>query len=520
MKKTGTSIELNPEFKHALKIMEKTSGNVFVTGKAGTGKSTLLRHFCETTTKKTAVIAPTGVAALNVKGQTIHSFCRFKPNITPEQVRRLRFASDKKNIYKKLDAIIIDEISMVRADLLDCVDRFLRLNGPDIEKPFGGIQMVFIGDLYQLPPVITGKERETYFLLYDSPYFYSSRVFETLDMELIELQKVYRQHDREFITILNAIRNRTADDSELQVINQRYQPDFDPPPGDMYIHLSTTNAIAEKINSSRLEKLTETPFEFDAVKEGKFGSEYMPTAEKLRLKTGAQVMMLNNDREGRWVNGTLAEVTDINCNSKGEYVIRIEMEDGGWADVAPFTWEIYNYKVDDGQLKTEVVGSFTQYPLMLAWAVTIHKGQGKTFNKVVIDLGRGAFAHGQSYVALSRCTTLDGIILKKLLRRSDILVDNSVISFLESYKHSPGSQPMKKDAKTALLSRAIREKTPVEMIYLKPNGEKTTRLVIPKELGKMTYRKSTYPGLKAFCMLRNQERTFRLDRIMDIREPD
>ena len=252
--RTQAQIDLNEQFRHALHIMEHTDKNIFITGRAGTGKSTLLSYFRQATRKKVAVLAPTGVAALNVKGQTIHSFFRFKPNITLERVRRLRL-SDEENIYRQLDAIIVDEISMVRADLLDCVDRFLRLNGPKAESPFGGIQMIFIGDLYQLPPVITSAEKEVFRSAYETPYFYSAKVFGSFEMEFVELEKIYRQHDAQFINLLNSIRNNSITEEGLRLLNLRCVPDFEPSLDDFYIYLTTINKLAEEINSRELARL-------------------------------------------------------------------------------------------------------------------------------------------------------------------------------------------------------------------------------------------------------------------------
>jgi len=266
--KLPPKIELNPGFREALRVMEETRRSIFITGRAGTGKSTLLKYFRDHTRKTVAIVAPTGVAALNVQGQTIHSFCRFKPNVTPETVKRLRVNSDRPNIYQRLDAIVIDEISMVRADLLDCVDKFLRLNGPRLDQPFGGLQMIFIGDLYQLPPVVTSQEKEIFRARYETPYFYGARVFREFEMEFVELEKVYRQHDAGFIQILNAIRNRSLDDAGLEIINRRYAPGFEPPAGEFYLYLTTTNASAEQINAARLAKLDSEPSTFTAAVEG------------------------------------------------------------------------------------------------------------------------------------------------------------------------------------------------------------------------------------------------------------
>jgi ATP-dependent DNA helicase PIF1 len=516
--KPSPHIEINAEFRRALDIIENTGKNLFVTGRAGTGKSTLLEYFKRTTKKKVAVLAPTGVAALNVKGQTIHSFCRFKPNITTEGVRRLRFDNDRKNIYKKLDAIVIDEISMVRADLLDCVDKFLRLNGRNSEQPFGGTQMVFIGDLYQLPPVVASSEREAFKSLYPTPYFYSAHVFNLLEMEFVELEKVYRQSDKAFIELLNAIRNRTIDDDGLATLNQRYQPEFQPASGTFYIYLVTTNALAEQINSQRLDILRSRGYVFDAVIEGNFGREYLPTAIELQVKAGAQIMMLNNDPAGRWVNGSLGKITDIIQDKEGESVILVELAEGETVAVTPFTWEISNLFLENGELKSEVVGSFTQYPLVLAWAVTIHKGQGKTFQRVVIDFGRGTFAHGQAYVALSRCTSLEGMVLLKPLLKRHILMDFKVVDFLTRFQYRKAAETCSLEARIELIRHAIKEKKNLRIVYLKTSDEKSRRIIRPRSLGEIEYLGKTFLGVRAFCLKRHEERTFRVDRMLEIEE--
>ncbi len=511
-------IEINSQFQCALEIMEDTDRNVFITGRAGTGKSTLLEYFRNTTEKKVVVLAPTGVAALNVKGQTIHSFFRFKPGITPDRVKRLRSDKDNENIYHKLDIIVIDEISMVRADLLDCVDRFLRLNGSEADKPFGGIQMAFIGDLYQLPPVVTSSEKEVFQSLYETPYFYGARVFDSLEMEFVELEKIYRQSDEQFITLLNAIRNNSITAEGLGLLNQRCQPEFEPPSDDFWVYLTTTNKLAEEINNKRLAGLKGELYTFTGHIEGDFGREYLPTRIDLQVKVGAQVMMLNNDTEGRWVNGSIGKITGITQNRKGEDIIIAKLTDGDEVEIKPFTWEIYRFFVDGGQLQSEVVGKFTQYPLMLAWAVTIHKGQGKTFDKVIIDIGSGTFAHGQMYVALSRCTTLEGIILKKPALKKHIWTNYQVMNFLTRYQYQKAEANYPADGKIDLIRKAIETRALLEIIYLKPSDEKTTRVVRPEAVGEMEYRDKNYLGMRAFCLKRNEERVFRIDRILEIKE--
>lgn len=517
LKHKQPQIDLNEQFRHALDIMEHTNKGIFITGRAGTGKSTLLDYFRQTTKKKVVVLAPTGVAALNVKGQTIHSFFRFKPDVTLERVKKLHF-SDEENIYKKLDTIVIDEISMVRADLLDCVDKFLRLNGQRGGKPFGGIQMIFVGDLYQLPPVIKGAEKAGFRFLYETPYFYSAKVFDSFEMEFVELEKVYRQHDEGFINLLNSIRNNSVTEEGLALLNQRYIPEFEPSAGDFYIYLTTTNKVAEQINNEQLAKLNSTLYAFTGDIEGEFGNEYLPTAIDLRVKLGAQIMMLNNDASGRWVNGTIGIITDIIQEKNGEHIITAELAYGETVAITPHTWEIFRFFVEGGQLQSEVIGRFKQHPLMLAWAVTIHKSQGKTFNKVVIDIGRGAFAHGQVYVALSRCTTLGGIILRKPVLKKHIWTDYHVVDFLTKYQYKIAEQSCPAEDKIKLIKRAIKNKTMLQMVYLKPNDEKTRRIIKPEIVGEMEYQNKKYLGMRAFCMKRNEERVFRIDRILEITE--
>ena len=511
-------IEINPEFKEAMELMENSGKSVFITGRAGTGKSTLLTHFFNTTRKKAVVLAPTGVAALNVKGQTIHSFFKFRPNMTPERVRKLRKGDDGKNIYKQLEAIVIDEISMVRADLLDCVDKFLRLNGPLENKPFGGIQMIFIGDLYQLSPVVTNNDKEIFSTIYKTPYFYGAHVFEYFEMEFVELQKVYRQQDKKFIDLLNSVRNNTINEKGLAVLRQRYDPKFEPEAGEFYVYLTTTNVMAETINSAQLAKLETPTLVFSGEIEGEFGKENLPTAVDLKIKPGAQIMMLNNDVEGRWVNGTIGEIKGLIRGAKGEDVIVADLEDETTVEIEPYCWEIYRSFVDEGQLASEVIGTFTQYPLMLAWAVTIHKSQGKTFQNVVIDIGRGAFAHGQTYVALSRCTTLEGIVLLKPLQKKDIWTDFKVVDFISKYQRKKAGVTLPANPTIELLEKAIRNKGTVKITYLKPDNEITVREIKPETLGEMGFPGKTYQGVIAYCLMRKALRTFRVDRIIDLEE--
>lgn len=422
-------IDINPEFRRALSLLEGSNSNLFITGKAGTGKSTLLRHFRATTYKNVAVIAPTGVAALNVKGQTIHSFFRFRPDITPDTVRRLsRFGSA---MYRKIDTIVIDEISMVRADLLDCIDRFMRMNGRDVSRPFGGCQMVMIGDLYQLPPVVTRDETEIFNSHYKSPYFFDSQVFSELDVKFIELTKHYRQTEDAFISLLNAIRSNKITQTQIDAINSRYNPGA-LPDDKSYVTLTTTNASADRLNGERLSQIHDKEYVYNASFAGEFDKRVLPADEVLHIKKGAQVMLLNNDSDGRWVNGTIGTVSSIGDSDDGNDTVYVELPDRRGVAIEPHTWEIFKFSLDDahGKLVAKRTGSFSQYPLTLAWAVTIHKSQGKTFDRVIIDIGHGTFAHGQLYVAMSRCTTLDGIILRKKVEQKHILMDERIVEFM------------------------------------------------------------------------------------------
>ena len=493
-------------------MLENTSRSVFITGKAGTGKSTLLQYFREHTKKKIVVLAPTGVAAINVNGETIHSFFGFKPGITLDKITKVKFRHGRKNIYKKIDAIVIDEISMVRADLLDCVDKFLRLNGPKSRSSFGGIQMILIGDLYQLPPVVASQEKQIFRGHYTSEYFFDAKIFKEMKIEYLELEKVYRQKDEKFISLLNAIRNNTAGETELMELNERCDPGF-MPRGDYFISLTTTNLMASEINEEHLSKLPGKTRMFIGEMSGEFDHKRLPTEIELKLKSGAQVMLLNNDPLRRWVNGTLGKIKKIK-----ESEIEIELRDGRVETVRPFEWQMFHFQLDrnSGRLETEVVGSFAQFPLKLAWAITIHKSQGKTFDNVIIDLGRGTFAHGQLYVALSRCTSLRGIILKKPLKKQHIIMDYRVVKFITSFQYRLSDENIPLDNKIQIIEEAIKGRAKLKITYLKAQDEKSRREIAPYEIGEMEYNGKPFLGVKAFCYKRGEERVFRVDRMLEI----
>jgi len=509
-------IEFTEPFERALRLMEETRRHVFVTGRAGTGKSTLLQYFKANTARQVAVLAPTGVAALNVGGQTIHSFFGFKPDVTPESARK-RIRGEGAEIYRRLDAIVIDEVSMVRADLLDCVDAFLRLNGPEPGAPFGGLQMIFIGDLYQLPPVVTSAEKMLFKTLYASPYFFSALAFQGLEIDFVELEKIYRQQDDRFIDLLNAIRNRTVTEEDLELLNSRLDPDFEPPADEYYIHLTSTNDLADGYNEEQLKKLKGRTWTSEGILEGEFGREYLPTAVALKLKRGAQVMMLNNDAGGRWVNGTIGRVTGFGKDPAGGPLVRVRLNDGRLVEVGPNTWEIFRFFLKDGRLDSEAVGMFTQFPLRLAFAVTIHKSQGKTFERVILDVGRGTFAPGQLYVALSRCTSLEGIVLRKALSRQHILLDWAVVRYLTRSQYDQASKALSREEKIRILEAAISRKDPLEMVYLKGTDVKSRRTVRPLHLGEMEYAGRPFLGLQALCLMRREKRVFNVDRILSLK---
>jgi len=430
-------IEINEKFKEAIKYV-KSGKNLFITGKAGTGKSTLLKVIRDSLTKNCVVLAPTGVAAVNIGGQTIHSFFGFRPDITIEKVLRRKHPRNPE-VYKNLEVLIIDEISMVRADLLDCINTFLTMHGPEKGRPFGGVQLIFIGDLYQLPPIVTYKEKEIFSEMYLSPYFFDSKAFAEIEFTIIELIKIYRQTEEDFVKILNAVRNKSVDDELLFSLNKRVDFNFDPDPADGYIELVTINTKAQDINNRRLKILNGKMYSYEGVIEGDFDERSYPAPHVLDLKVGAQIMLTNNDKLGRWINGTVGIIDKIEEKNDGNYIY-VKLENGEIFLVEPNKWEMYKFLFDrlSQKITTEIAGSFTQYPLILSWAVTIHKSQGKTFNKVIVDMGSGAFAHGQTYVALSRCTTLSGLVLRVPIEKRHILLDYRVVTFLNNFHHEVG----------------------------------------------------------------------------------
>ncbi|MDR2190648.1 MAG: AAA family ATPase [Candidatus Peribacteria bacterium] len=496
----------------ALYIMEKTNENLFLTGKAGTGKSTLLRSFIAHTQKNIAVLAPTGVAALNIEGSTIHSFFKIPPATTEKNVKKVAkaFIGDPK--FTELDAIVIDEISMVRADLFDCINLYLQIVC-ETKQPFGGKQMLLIGDLYQLPPVVSSTERQFFTESYPSPYFFSSNVITSgaFKFTFHELEKVYRQQDQHFLDLLNGIRTKSLTDEMLDHLNQQIIPDQqrEIAPGEMY--LAGRNSKVDEINAQMLEKLSTPSVSFTAKIRGTMKESSYPTDEVLHLKVGAQVMFVVNDSNGQRVNGTLGTILAIQKD-----FVSVQLFDGETVEVTPHTRKVsqYVYNPTQRRLETEKIGSFTQLPLKLARACTIHKSQGKTFDKVIIDLQGGSFAHGQTYVALSRCKSLTGLKLIAPLQKSHILLDWQIVRFVTQYQQA--AQTFEEISITELLTQAINKQEDLEIVYLKSGDQKSTRRITPKKIGTMTFQGKVFEGLQAFCHTAQDIRVFNVKKILKI----
>jgi ATP-dependent exoDNAse (exonuclease V) alpha subunit len=422
-------------FKRTFEAMELTNECLFITGKAGTGKSTLLRHFVKNTKKQVVVLAPTGIAAINVGGSTVHSFFRlpFRPIVQDdEEIHRFAKSTEKFKILHKLDTLIIDEVSMLRADLIDAIDQSLRINGGDMSKPFGGKQVIFFGDLFQLEPVVQNNEVERYLFTeyYNSHYFFDARVFQQMHLTCIELRKVFRQTDAHFIALLDAIRLNKAGDADLEKLNTRIDRYFEPTTNDFYVTLCTRNNTAAGINEYNLSKLGSVEYVYKGIVENEFSLKQLPTEQVLVLKEGAQIIFIKNSATGKWVNGTIAKV-----HSLGPDKIEVQLANGEIEEVRMETWEnkLYRWDAMNRRVKSEVIGTFKQYPIKLAWAITIHKSQGLTFDKMILEMGGGAFAHGQLYVALSRCRSMEGLILREPIRYKDIIIDERVVRFAKEF---------------------------------------------------------------------------------------
>ena len=434
----------NKEFQDALQLITHTRQSVFLTGKAGTGKSTFLKYICNHTKKKYVVLAPTGIAAINAGGVTLHSFFKlpFRPMLPDDPDLSLshgrifeffKYPKEKRKIIAEVDLIIIDEISMVRADIIDCVDRILRVYSGNMRLPFGGKQLLFVGDVFQLEPVVPSDQKEILSLFYASPFFFSARVFKDINLVPIELQKVYRQTDSVFINILDRIRNNAARKQELDTLNGRYFPSFEPQNEDMYITLATRRDQVDFINEKKLAELPGEEYVSVGKIEGDFPESSLPTQLNLSIKEQAQVIFIDNDYERRWVNGTIGMVSGID-ESGNVYVL---LESGVEHLVEPTSWRNYKYKYNEKEkrIEEEIVGTFEQLPIRLAWAITVHKSQGLTFSRVVVDLTGGVFAGGQTYVALSRCTSLEGLVLKSKISSRDIFIRKEIVEFSQIFNN-------------------------------------------------------------------------------------
>lgn len=440
-----------PEFQNALSLVRFTRQSVFLTGKAGTGKSTFLRYVCQHVRKRHVVLAPTGIAAINAGGCTMHSFFKLPfhlllpddPCYTPGRLKDfLKYNRERINLIRKVELIIIDEISMVRADIIDFIDRILRVYNGNMREPFGGKQMLFIGDVFQLEPVVKADEREILHRFYPNAYFFSARVFSQMGLVSVELAKVYRQTDRAFIRVLDHIRCNAVSPEELRLINTRFQPSAAQAAGasePIHIVLATRRDNVDYVNHTRLAALPGESVLFKGTVRGEFPDTSLPTQLTLELKPGAQVIFVKNDPEHRWVNGTLGIVADIDAESG---LIHVDIEGGDTVAVEPTKWSNVRYTYDEAEKRIveEELGTFTQFPVRLAWAITIHKSQGLTFRHVTIDFGGGTFVGGQAYVALSRCTSLEGLVLKERISPSDIFVRPEVIRFAEGFNNEQSVQ--------------------------------------------------------------------------------
>lgn len=431
----------NQELQRALQIVRFTHNSLFLTGKAGTGKSTFLRYIAAHTKKKRIILAPTGIAAINAGGSTLHSFFKLPfypllPNdsrYSPRNIRdTLKYNRDKVKLLREVELIIIDEISMVRADIIDFIDRVLRVYNHNMREPFGGKQLLLVGDVYQLEPVVKEEDRHLLAPFYKSPYFFNARVWQEMSLVSIELKKVYRQKDAQFIGILDHIRTNTVSAADLNRLNERVSTAEPQDDGKLSITLSTRRDTVDYINSRQLDRLPGKEVVLRGRITGEFPDSSLPTTVELKLKPQAHVIFIKNDMEHRWVNGTLGVVVDIGDDGD---TLTVATDDGNEYEVEREKWRNvrYHFNEQEKKIEEEEIGTFVQFPVKLAWAITVHKSQGLTFSRVNIDFSGGVFAGGQTYVALSRCTSLEGLTLREPIRRSEVFVNSRVVDFARSY---------------------------------------------------------------------------------------
>lgn len=522
-KRSESRFVLTNEFKGIIEILTSTNDSIFITGKAGTGKSTLLKHFIRTTKKNCVVLAPTGIAALNIGGQTIHSFFRFPPaiikekNIEPDYVRS--------DLFKSLQMVIIDEVSMVRSDLMHGVDVALRRNRNKPDEPFGGVQMVFIGDLFQLPPVLQEKDRNKILSSYSGQYFFDAPIFKDFKYHFKELTIVFRQSTEQiaFKNLLNNIRKNNIAFDDMTLLNSRHMENTGPQENSIF--LTARRNTARRINNEELLKLNGKEISFLGVLSGKYEKlreldeeqleNRLPAPYRLRLKKNAQIMMTRNDPDKRWVNGSIGRVFKID---EGTITVQIN---GKNFDVAKESWKEVEFILnkDTNEIEERTLAEFRQYPVMLSYAMTIHKSQGKTFERITIDIGAGAFAHGQIYVALSRCKTLEGVVLNNPIGKKDIIVDPRVAEYYNN-KSIPAKKTVEYMSTTTIRKKiifAIKSNKRIKIVYRNFNGESSERelsnLDISNEFGAYGYEND---HIKAYCHLRKEERSFKIERIYKV----